>query len=391
MIDFGLSAEQFTAQYLDRKPYLYRSALSSSPIGWNDLDQALSFAETDVAAIQLFNNGQIAPQAFVDDGMELGRPMSRLNKHRFYDLLQRGATLVINRFEKYSVAAQRLGLCVSRFTNLQTTSNAYVSFGGSGTFGRHWDTHDVVVLQLAGRKHWQVFTPSWELPLSNQTSERMKLACPQKVEFDCTMETGDLLYIPRGWWHDVKPFSEGSLHLSIGVYAPAMVDYITWLCGRILPQQLDARRHAVAANMPGIANLIQAIAAAAHDQRNLDEFAKDTQRSRLISEFNTELFTANNQPALPDHARLMLTTYGDFSTEPGDEVRINGGRIRLDEWGHQVVRALRQSTYMTFAALCQRLPAIKREDMAVVVMGLARHELINVDMPMSSGAIKSVS
>ena len=153
MIDFGLRAEEFAREYLDRESYLRRSVLSTIPLDWADLERALSFAETDAATLQMFHNGEIAPQAFIDEGMEFGRSVTRLNKHRFYDLLQRGATLVINRFEKYSLPAQHLGLCVSRFTNLPATSNAYVSFGGNGSFGRHWDTHDVVVLQLVGKKH----------------------------------------------------------------------------------------------------------------------------------------------------------------------------------------------------------------------------------------------
>jgi len=377
MIDFGLSAEDFARDYLDRKPYLHRAALSPSPMGWTDLDQALSFAETDVSSVQLFHNGQVAPQAFVDEGMEFGRPVTRLNKHRFYDLLQRGATLVINRIEKYSLQAQRLGLCVSRFTNLQTTSNAYVSFGGTGTFGRHWDTHDVVILQLVGKKHWQVFAPSLELPLSSQTSERMNLACPPTAEFECVLQAGDLLYIPRGWWHDVKPFAEGSLHLSIGVYAPAMLDYITWLCARILPQHLQARQQATGDNLRSIPGLTQALTLAAMDENNLAEFTKETQqRARLISEFNTGLF-ANSNPTLNDDLCLTLTASGITSSATG-EMRINGGRIRLDTLGHQVISILTENVVTTFAVLCGRVRAVKREEVASVVIGLARHELVNI-------------
>ena len=378
MIRFGLSAEDFFEQQLDRKPYLQRAALSAA-VEWSDLDQVLAIAEMDAAAIQLFLNGQVAPQLFVEESVEFGRQTMRLNKHRFYDLLQRGATLVINQIERYSLQARRLGAAVAQFTGMQTTSNAYVSFGGDGTFGKHWDTHDVMVLQLLGRKHWQVFAPSWPMPLSNQTSERMQLACPATPEFEAILEPGDLLYIPRGWWHKVTPYQEGSLHLSIGAYLPTMIEYISWLCARYLPQHVAARHYVHSENLHLITGLTEIIASAGLDERNLAEFNKEMrQRTRLISEFNTATFNAAGNSSLHDEVRLILTT-SEMPDAQSGEIRINGGRIRLDDLGYGIVTAMNQQAGMTFGALCQRLRAVKRHDLVTAVMALARHELINLD------------
>ena len=124
----------------------------------------------------------------------------------------------------HSISARRLNEAVQRFAGFPTRSNAYVSFGGTGSFGAHWDTHDVVVLQLVGRKRWRVGPPTFPLPLPAHTSRRSGEAAPSFSALDVLLEAGDLLYLPRGWWHEVTPLAEPSLHLSVGIYVPSVFD-----------------------------------------------------------------------------------------------------------------------------------------------------------------------
>lgn len=133
---------------------------------------ALHRIEPTAPVFQLFNGGLIAEDRYTDVVMELGAPRRRLGKGRFYAELRAGATLVVNGFEHYSLAALRLCAEVRRFSGAPTAGNAYFSIGGRGTFGRHWDTHEVFALQLIGRKRWQVFAPSFPLPLGMHRSER---------------------------------------------------------------------------------------------------------------------------------------------------------------------------------------------------------------------------
>lgn len=389
MIDFGLDAQDFRHHYRDHKPYSRRSALLSNEFSWSALDRVLAIAETDHSAVQLFLNGQVPPHNYIEDSVEFGRRVTRLNKHRFYELLQRGATLVINQIERYSLEARRLGTVVSHFTGMQTTSNAYVSFGGNGTFGKHWDTHDVVVLQLQGKKRWQVFAPSLPLPLSHQTSERMQLPCPPGPEFEITLEKGDLLYIPRGWWHEVSPLEEGSIHLSVGLYAPAVVDYFGWICARYLPVHLNARRTISIETLQLLPGLMEVVSAAACDPNNYAMFNLEMQqRERLISEFNTELMANSTIALLPDEsllmlhsASLMLSAHADSNA--AGEMRINGGRIMLDSVGQRIVKKLVEEPCITFSELCKKMIDLDRAAIAGAVLGLARHELISISRPHS--------
>jgi hypothetical protein len=101
-------------------------------------------------------------------------------------------------------------------------ANAYLTPRRSQGLPVHHDTHDVFVLQVAGKKRWLVYEPVLELPLRDQryTAE---LGPPGDVVLDVVLAPGDTLYLPRGWLHEALTSDEDSLHLTIGVNA------VTWL------------------------------------------------------------------------------------------------------------------------------------------------------------------
>ncbi len=113
--------------------------------------------------------------------------------------------------------------------------NMYLTPKNAKAFGRHFDTHDVYVLQIAGRKQWRIYDPPAELPVENFFPGRPELFdtkppyardFPTPTEFDSmrelTLHAGDLLYLPRGVTHEALTTDSLSMHLTIA--APA----ITW-------------------------------------------------------------------------------------------------------------------------------------------------------------------
>jgi ribosomal protein L16 Arg81 hydroxylase len=304
----------------------------------------------------------------------------RLNKVRFYGHLNAGATLVLNRFELLSVAAQRLCAAVSRFAGQPATSNAYVSFRGDGTFGKHWDTHDVFALQLIGRKRWRLFAPTLPLPLSHQTSARSQQACPEAAVLDCVLEAGDMLYIPRGWWHQVTPLQEGSLHLSVGTYAATLTDYIMWACSRALPEDTDAR----AALHPGSMNALQGVLArltkAIQNPRELQQFLHQIeQREVTTSEFNLAWFADSDTQPLPTTTRVQLNT-AHLRTS-GDTVLVNGAVLSLDALSMRILHWLGQAGTATLGELAQQAPGAAMDSLRLAIMNLNRHEVVSLTLP----------
>jgi ribosomal protein L16 Arg81 hydroxylase len=381
MLDFGLTPQQFSSSYLEQQPHVHQAALSQPLMQWSDLDALLHSIEPDGLALQLFNNGQVPPPSYVEEVVEFGRQRKRLNKHRFYSLLESGATLVLNQLENHSVPAQRLCAEVAQFVGHTTTGNAYVSFGGNGSFGKHWDTHDVFAIQLLGKKRWQVFAPTIQWPLPHQTSEHMKQRCPATPVLDVVLSPGDLLYIPRGWWHQVTPLAMGSLHLSVGAYLPTVRDYIMWACNHQLAQQAQARRGLIdaASSRAALPDILHGLTQAMLAGENFAAFNQDWQaRQRLSSPFDTALFLEKKASSLPDGARVSLNTRQQFNAEYG-EVAINGGRLKLEPASRAVMMMLANESVLLLGQLYQRLPQIPPTVIRAALIDLARHELLWIE------------
>jgi lysine-specific demethylase/histidyl-hydroxylase NO66 len=110
-------------------------------------------------------------------------------------------------------------------------ANAYCTPAASQGFGVHHDTHDVLVLQVAGRKRWRIYEPLLELPLKHQRWSS-DLGDPGEPIGDLTLEAGDTLYLPRGCPHEATATAADSLHITVGLHPQTRMD--------ALRQALDA-------------------------------------------------------------------------------------------------------------------------------------------------------
>src|SRR5205823_4086429 len=98
-------------------------------------------------------------------------------------------------------------------------------------FDMHWYDHDVIVLQVAGRKRWSVYGTTRPYPLTRDTEPAVDP--PKDLLWEQVLQQGDLLYIPRGWWHLATPLDEPTLHLTIGVNNPTGADFLSWFVDRL--------------------------------------------------------------------------------------------------------------------------------------------------------------
>ena len=101
--------------------------------------------------------------------------------------------------------------------------NSYSTPRGSQGFAVHHDTHDVIVLQVAGEKRWRLYDPLLELPLKHQRYSK-SLGEHGEATDELVLRAGDTLYLPRGWLHEAETSDTDSLHLTIGITAHTWVD-----------------------------------------------------------------------------------------------------------------------------------------------------------------------
>jgi ribosomal protein L16 Arg81 hydroxylase len=86
-----------------------------------------------------------------------------------------------------------------------------------------------MVLQCHGRKRWQIFAPTQEFPLDVGTPPKPA----GEPVWDGVLNAGDVLYLPRGWWHVAHPLNEPSLHLTFGIAPMQGLNLLNWLAVRL--------------------------------------------------------------------------------------------------------------------------------------------------------------
>ncbi|MDK2125656.1 cupin domain-containing protein [Parachitinimonas caeni] len=201
----GISAEQFLAEYWQKKPLLIRQAVKEirQPL---DLEQLCRLACRDDVESRLveFNHGRWK--------LEHGpfRPA------RFKRLGESDWTILVQNVNHHLPHIAEL-LYQLDFMPLVRLDDLMVSYAPpGGTVGPHFDSYDVFLLQVGGKKRWQI---------SSQTNIELVEDAPLKIlkrfepEQEWILEEGDMLYLPPRFAHHGVALEPGMTY-SIGFRAP---------------------------------------------------------------------------------------------------------------------------------------------------------------------------
>jgi len=226
-----------------KKNYLYiRNGLDPSAYDWEKFSRDFFSIEPALGTVRLYRDGRVERQLYQQTTPQFEGAGHKFDHSVFSDILLNGGSMVVNRFEKSSTYVADVCHQVADFCGHAVVGNAYVTQGGTGTFGKHWDAHCVFAAQLIGAKHWKIFRPTIELPLpSNNFSKKPTIGATEMV-FDGVLQAGNMLYVPRGWTHEVAPIAgQPSLHIAAGVHSPKVLDYLKWVLNNKLSAHIAAR------------------------------------------------------------------------------------------------------------------------------------------------------
>ncbi|PWR09863.1 cupin [Micromonospora sicca] len=221
---------KFAAAHWGVAPLLSRAADLPNPRGFTDLlspadaDELLSRRGLRTPFLRVAKGGQLVPAARYTGGGGAGAEIDdQVLDEKVLDLYAAGATLVLQGLHRSWPAlvdfARHLGTALRQ--PLQV--NAYLTPAGSQGFATHYDTHDVFVLQVDGRKHWRIHPPVLPDPLEKQPwggrADEVAATAEGVAALDVVLEPGDALYLPRGWLHSAQAQESSSLHLTVGIRA----------------------------------------------------------------------------------------------------------------------------------------------------------------------------
>jgi ribosomal protein L16 Arg81 hydroxylase len=233
----SVGTARFLSEYWTKKPLYLKGERGrfERVFSWSDLNQILTWHPPPQPQLRLFQEGVMVDLRRYIDG-----PVGnlRLNPGGLIALLAQGATMIMDGVQE--VAPSILGLTSSFEEALSCicAANFYAGWRTQRGFNVHWDPHEVFVLQLSGRKRWQVFAPTRIDPLADD----IETAQPPKAPpiWDGIMGDGDVLYLPRGYWHVAYPLDEPSLHMTWSAHTFTGVEFLQWWI-RTLRRHPEAR------------------------------------------------------------------------------------------------------------------------------------------------------
>lgn len=221
------SAETFFAEHWERKPLLIERG---EPRYYEPL---LTLDDVDFILTTHLHQRDFAISILGVGAAK--RTPSSLTVSEVYDYFRRGGSIRIGAMFRFLEPLRPLVASFESTLGSRIGVNMYLTPKNAKAFGRHYDSHDVYVLQIAGLKHWRIYDPPVELPLENTFPGRSELfgvdppyapSFMPPVPFDSmreiTLRAGDMLYLPRGVKHEAVTTDSLSMHLTVA--APA----ITW-------------------------------------------------------------------------------------------------------------------------------------------------------------------
>lgn len=211
---------------------------------WECLNELLKRHRLDFPRLRLTRDGQSLPAStylrHLQSRQQRAAPVARLRPAELTAELRRGATLVLDAVDELYGPLEELAAGLERSFQERVQINAYAGWRTSRGFDLHWDDHDVFILQVAGRKRWSLYGMTRAYPVMGDPKTAEK---PEgEPLWEETLEDGDLLYIPRGWWHVALPLNEPTLHLTVGIHNRNGLDLLKWLEERLREQSAAFRR-----------------------------------------------------------------------------------------------------------------------------------------------------
>jgi cupin superfamily protein len=208
--------DRFAREHWARAP-LYRPAVDAAGFGdlfsLGDVDQILSSTSPRHPAFRMVKEGrQLDPRSYTRSGRVGGQPVHDLaDPGLVYQHFHAGATIVLQSLHRFWPPLARLGRDLELALTHPVQVNAYVTPPAARGLGVHHDTHDVFVLQVHGRKRWEVHDPDAE---------------PGRRLLEVELAPGDCLYIPRRFPHAAWTATVASVHLTVGVVPVTWADVL---------------------------------------------------------------------------------------------------------------------------------------------------------------------
>ena len=304
--------------------------------GWPELKEALAAHRLAPPRLRLEQGGaDVTKGLFRSRRSRRGLLLQDIDAAVLNARLRDGATLILDAANELNPPLRALCAGLAAEFGCACQANLYACWGTSQGFDVHWDDHDVFVVQVEGRKRWALYGSTRAFP--TRRDHHGEHPRPEAPTRETVLEPGDVLYLPRGYWHAAVGLGGPTLHLTIGLTRKSGSDFLHWLADHALSEP------AARADLPlerddavlgaHLAGLISALA------------AEDPEALGRLYRRHVEA----GQAQRPELSFPFLGETGE-KPGPGARVRLSPGAARLRDGGEGEVVLSWRGTEFTVSA-----------------------------------------
>lgn len=199
-------------------------ALIEQLLTWDDLNHILATRPLQPPRLRLHRRGQVVPvDEYTEKVDEAGEPRRVVRPPALYSALRDGASLVLDAIDRLHPPIRAAADDLMGMLHERVQTNLYLLWGDTFGFDTHWDDHDTFIIQVAGTKHWKVHGPGRRYPMKIDSDQTH--TCPEAIAWEGTLRPGQILHVPRGWWHTVTGTGDVSAHLTFGFTRATGMDW----------------------------------------------------------------------------------------------------------------------------------------------------------------------
>ncbi|XP_015518365.2 ribosomal oxygenase 1 [Neodiprion pinetum] len=158
--------------------------------------------------------------SYTDGKRETHNPVGRALPSVVWDYYANGCSVRLLNPQTFIPKLHVLNATLQEYFGCFVGANAYLTPPNTQGFAPHYDDIEAFILQVEGKKRWRLYKPRSDdeyLPrLSSDDFDQSEIGEPI---MDIVLETGDLLYFPRGTIHQGETIDDThSLHVTLSVY-----------------------------------------------------------------------------------------------------------------------------------------------------------------------------
>jgi len=216
----GISPNQFMTRYWHKKPLLVRGAIPAFTLSAEHGEML----DSPIPAKELL---QYAFHEAVESRLIKSKPwnfvIGPFSKNGIPSIDKPNWTLLLQGMEAHHPSAAKI-LSWFRFIPDARLDDLMISIAGvGGGVGPHFDSYDVFLIQMSGRRRWRI---SEQKDLSLNTKLPLKILQNFTAAQEWILEPGDMLYLPPHVAHDGIALDPGCQTWSVGFRSPSFKELL---------------------------------------------------------------------------------------------------------------------------------------------------------------------